>query len=253
MDDEASGTPVPEGPEIPITGEGERRASTRRRILARIVLAVAAAALLVVGVVAVRALGGGDVDPGTALRRAEALLGDAESYRLTVTSEDQSGLGARVGPGVHTTIRVVDDIEVSGDNWRSRSDGGDWQDESIVVDGTFYSRWGDSYTPIDGEQWAASPLPDPDERDWADAPSETLQWFTTDIESIADDEMLAEDDQVVDEMVVALLGALYLAGLGDPGLGSAAGPSRRRPIPVRLPVPLERSRTPRSSRSPTAV
>ena len=224
MDHETSGAPPPEAAEIPIADEGEGPAPTRRRTSARIVLAVATAALLVAGVVAVRALGGDDVDPDAALSEARATLADTESYRLTVTSEDQSGLGALVGPGMHTTIRVVDNVEVSGDDWRSRSDGGDWVDESIVVDGRLYTRWGDSYTPIEGEQWAASPLPPPDERDATGDLSDMMQRFTTDIESTVGDEMLAEDEDFVDEMVVSMLGALYLAGLGGPGLEPGGGP-----------------------------
>jgi hypothetical protein len=208
--------PEPELPDVPIAGEADRRAATRRRTRVRVVLAAASAVLLVAGVVAVRALGVDDLDADAALRRAQAALVAADSYRLTVTSEDQSGIDDIAGPGMHTTIRVVDTVEVSGDDWRSRTDGGEWVGESIVVDGRLYTRWGDSYTPIEGERWAAIPLPPPGERDVAGDPSGMVRWLAADIESIADDEMAGE-------MVVSMAGVLYLAGFGDPGLDLGAG------------------------------
>lgn len=221
--------PVPDPAEIPVPAEGERRVAPRRHTLARIVLAVAAAAVLVTGVVAVRALGRDDGDPGATLRRAEAALAAAESYRLTVTSEDQSGIDDIAGPGTHTTVRVVDTVEVSGDDWRLRSDGGDWVEESIMVDGRFYTRWGDSYTPIDGELWAAIPLPPPADRDAAGDLSVMVRWLAAEIESIADEEVLAPGDEMGDEMVgemiVSMAGELYLAGLGEPALGLDGGES----------------------------
>jgi hypothetical protein len=215
--------PEPELPDVPIAGEADRRAATRRRTTVRVVLAAASAVLLVAGVVAVRALGGDDLDADAALRRAQATLVAADSYRLTVTSEDQSGIDDLAGPGMHATIRVVDTVEVSGDDWRSRSDGGEWVDESIVVDGRLYTRWGDSYTPIEGERWAAIPLPPPGERDVAGDPSEMVRWLAADIEPIADEEMPALNDEMAGEMVVSMAGVLYLAGFGDPGLDLGAG------------------------------
>lgn len=223
MEDETTQPPVPDVPEVPTAGEAERPGATRRRLSLRIVFAVAAAAVLVAGVVAVRALGGDDVDPDAALRRAQSAVADAASYRLTVTTEDQSGLGALVGPGTYTTMRVVDNVEVSGDNWHSRSDGGEWVDESIVVDGTLYTRWGDSYTPVDGEQWTESPLPDPDEAGDAGDMSEMLRWFVTDVESITAEGPLPDDDEIVDGMLVSMVAAVYLAGLGDVGPASGGG------------------------------
>jgi hypothetical protein len=214
---------APDPAEIPVPGEGERRATTRRRTSARVIPVVAAAAVLVAGVVAVRALDGDDIDADAALRRAKAKLAAAESYRLTVTSEDQSGIDDLAGPGMHTTIRVVDTVEVSGVDWRSRSDAGDWVDEAIMVDGRFYTRWGDRYTPIEGEQWAAIPLPPAGERDAGGDLSEMVRWFAADIESIADEEMPGPEGEMVGEMVVSMAGSLYLAGLGDPGLGLEGG------------------------------
>jgi hypothetical protein len=224
MEDETTQPPVPDTPEVPTAGDTERPRATRPRLSLRIVLVVAAAALLVAGVVAVRALGGDDVDPDAALRRARSAVADATSYRLTITTEDQSGLGALAGPGTYTTMRVVDNVEVSGDRWHSRSDGGEWVDESIVIDGMLYTRWGDSYTPIDAQQWAESPLPDPDDAGDAGDMSEMLRWFVSDVESITAEGPLAEDDEIVDGMLVSMVAAVYLTGLGDLGLAPGGGP-----------------------------
>jgi hypothetical protein len=224
MEDETTRPPVPQAPGVPIAGESERPGATRRRSSLRIVLAVAAAAVLVAGVVAVRALGGDDVDPDAALGRAQSAVADAASYRLRITTEDQSGLGALVGPGTYTTMRLVDDVEVSGDNWHSRSDGGEWVDESIVVDGTLYTRWGDSYTPVEGEQWTASPVPDPDEAGDAGDMSEMLRWFVADVESITAEGPLPEDAEIIDGMLVSMVAGVYLAGLGDLGAAAGGGP-----------------------------
>ena len=222
MEDETKRAPEPELPEVRTAGE-ERRGARRRRSSVRILAVVAAAALLVAGVVAVRALDGDNLDAHAALRRAEATLANAESYRLKVTSEDQSGIDDPAAPGMHTTIRVVGTVDVSGDDWHSRNDGGEWVDESIMADGRLYVRWGDSYTPIEGEKWAAVPLPPPGERDEAGDLSEMVRWLAADVESFAEEEMLASEDEMVGEMVVSMAGSLYLTGLGDPGLGLEGG------------------------------
>ena len=225
MDDETSGTSGPEVPEISLAEGPATPALARRRRRLRVALAVGTAAALVGGVVAVQALDGGDVDPEAALRRAGAALTEADSYRLTVTSEDRTGLRALDGAGTHTVVRVVDTVEVSGDDWNVHSDGGDWVDEAKLVGGKLYTRWGDNYTPIEDEPWAIEPVPEAGEVDQADALTEMLEWFTADIEAMTEDLPgdLPEDDGIVDEMVVSMLGPLYLAGLGDAGFGIGAG------------------------------
>ena len=216
-------------PEIPLVARPGQPPTAGRRGRARVVVAVVALVAVVAGVLAVRALGGDDADPDAALRRAGEALADAGSYRMTVTTEDRSGEDAVVGPGTHTVTRVVSEVEVSGEDWHARSDAGDWVDETVVVGGTWYARSGDSATPIEGEQWAAVPVP---AAGAVEAPAEAWSWVAGDIRAMTEDDILPEDATFVDEMLVSMVGPLYLGGLGSPAVppgGGAVGPVMASP------------------------
>jgi hypothetical protein len=181
-----------------------------------VALAVGVAAVTVGAVVLAGAGGGDEPDAQEALERAATTLDEADSFRFRMTTEDRSVIGEAGGAGSETTQRTVTDVEVAGENWRSRTDSGDWADETVVVDGALYQRYDDG----DWELW-----PDPGPM------SDDLEGFdlVEDLRLMVEDSReYDESDAMLEEFLIPTLGGYYLAGIGSPdplaaGSGIAAG------------------------------
>ncbi|HET6954813.1 MAG TPA: hypothetical protein VFI47_30910 [Acidimicrobiales bacterium] len=216
--------------ERPAGSRGSRRAPLLAVLAAGVVLAV------VGGVVATRS-GGGGADPDRALADAREALEAADSYRLTATLEDRSVSGEAGGAGTDMTTRRVVEAEVSDGDWRMRADSGDWVDEAVGVDGQVYSRSADDQEGLAGEPWVRFPAPPQDlatDEDsivemlvWMAAPAEAANeveelavdaggYFEVDDPPVSNAPLSAEDATVAEELLVPLLGELYLGGFGGP-------------------------------------
>jgi hypothetical protein len=215
--------PVDDLPVDDVPVPDQRPSAGRRRRGPLWAALVVTATVAVGGAAVVSTSSGGDVDPERALRQAQEALADAESYRMTITTESSSGDVTSAGPG--SMLRTVDEVEVAGDDWHSLSDGGDWVTETILADGVVFTRFGDPATPVADEQWdqwpaAPGSFVDADDMTWIDQQFEILTAPPVE----GDVEVPPEvEDELIEEMLVSVAGGLYLGGLGDPTLASAAG------------------------------
>jgi len=203
---------------------GQAQARPRRGPLLAVLAGVVGLAV-VAGVVATR--GGGGTDPDEALADAAEALDAAGSYRMSLTTEDRVTTGEAGGPGSDTTTRTVAEGEVSGDDWRIVSDSGDWADESVGVGGRVYSRFADDTGALAAEPWVVFPTtPPPSDEDlvdqlvWMAAPMDDMGELELDEsgEPPTENEPLTGDDaSFAEEMLVPVLGGLYLGGYGSQG------------------------------------
>jgi hypothetical protein len=189
------------------------------------VLAGVVGVAVVAGVVATRA--GGGTDPDEALADAAEALEAAGSYRLALTTEDRVTTGDAGGPGSDMTTRTVAEGEVSGDDWRMVSDSGDWADETVGVGGKVYARSADDAGALAAEPWVVYPStpPLPDE-----ALVDQLVWIATPMDDTGviaygesgeppteNEPLTGEDAALAEEILVPVLGGLYLGGFGSQG------------------------------------
>lgn len=205
------GVPAPSGVPAPVGLVASGGGGGRGRM--RLVLAATVLASIVAAVLVVRA-GNRGTDPDAALERARAQLEAASSYRLTITTEDRTGGDALAGPGTLTITRVVDEIEVSAEGWHSVSDAGDWAEEMLVVGDTTYDRSADSREDLGDELWAAWPVTEDtagEAVDMVDVLTDELVFMTEDMDENG-------GDDYVDDMLVSMVGPLYLGGFGDQAL-----------------------------------
>jgi hypothetical protein len=104
-----------------------------------------------------------------------------------MTTEDRSVIGESGGAGSDTTMRTITEVEVAGDDFRSRTDSGDWVDEVVAVDGDVYMRFDDE----DWGRWPGEPVPG----DEAFDPADELRVM------IEDSRELGDDDATIEGMV----------------------------------------------------
>lgn len=175
-------------------------------------LGVGVAAVAVAAVVVASAGGGDEPDADEALERAAAALAEEDSFRLRMTTEDRSVVGEAGGAGSESTFRVVTDVEVSGDDFRARTDAGDWFDEAVAVGGTLYAR-----SEVDAEAlaaepwdvWPDEPLPEAEPMDQGDLVAELRA-------IVEDGREYDETDDMIEGTLVPTLGSYYLSGVAGP-------------------------------------
>jgi hypothetical protein len=207
---------------------GQAPARPRRGPLLAVLAGVVGVAV-VAGVVATRA--GGGTDPDEALADAAEALEAAGSYRMSLTTEDRVTTSEAGGPGSDTTTRTVAEGEVSGDDWRIVSDSGDWADETVGVDGKVYARSADDAGALAAEPWVVVPsTPPPSDEALVDL----LVWMAAPMDDMGDtvdgggyvepgdppaenEPLTGDDAALAEEILVPLLGGLYLGGYGSQG------------------------------------
>jgi hypothetical protein len=171
-----------------------------------------AAVVVVIGAVVVAGSGGGEPpDADEALEQAAAALADEDSYRLRMTTEDSSTTGESGGAGSDMTFRTVTEVDVAGDDWRTSTDAGDWVDEAVLIGGVLYTRSEVDAAALADEPWGI----------WPDDPAATEVLDQDDLVEelrvmIEDGREFGDEDALIAEMLVPMLGGYYLSGMAGP-------------------------------------
>ena len=171
-----------------------------------------AGVVAVIGAVVVAGVGGGEPpDADEALERAAAALADEDSYRVRMTTEDRSVTGESGGGGSDMTFRTVTEVEVAGEDWRTSTDTGDWADEAVLVGGTVYTRSAEDAAALADTPWELWPADDT-----ATEPADQDD-LVEDLRVLVEDgREFGDDDTLIAESLVPMLGGFYLSGMAGP-------------------------------------